>query len=282
MKKLFLATTVMAAITAWGAIVNAGPGNIRWTVHNLSSDAPIAGRHWASSDTDQICIFCHTPHHAQPAIPLWNKVNPTQAFQMYTSSPTLSSVARGAKKPGPESLLCLSCHDGRTAINVLHNGDIGIDALPQDGGKRVVQFFGKGDDGYYDSANPNNQALAMDINVFNAPYRANLGKTGNIGDQRYAGTNLMDDHPISFSYAAAQGEKGTAALQPIENAKSSGLRFFGAGRDQMECSTCHDPHVDYGTTWNGQPTGSGGNTALRPFLVRDNVGSAMCLACHNK
>lgn len=282
MKKLFLAATVMAAITAWGAIVNAGPGNIRWTVHNLSSDAPISGRHWISGDTDQVCIFCHTPHHAQPANPLWNKVNPTQTFQMYTSSATLSSVAKGVTQPGPESLLCLSCHDGRTAINVLHNGDIGVDALPQDGSRRLVNFPGMGDDGYYNSSNPNNQALAMDINVFGTPYRANLGAKGWTGDDRHAGTNLMDDHPISFSYAAAQSEKGAAALHPIENARGAGMRFFGGARDRIECSTCHDPHVDYGTTWNGQPSGSGGNTSLRPFLVRDNVGSAMCLACHNK
>lgn len=283
MKRLFLATAVMAAIMAWGAIVNAGNQNIRWTVHNLSSSVPAGAtldRHWYSEDTDQVCVFCHTPHYSQPAKPLWNKVNPTQAFNMYTSSATLSDVAKGATAPGPESLLCLSCHDGRTAINVIHNGDIGSDAQPADGGRKVLNFAGWG---AYNPDNPNNQALAMDITVFGTPYRANLGKTGSDTDaERFAGTDLMDDHPISFSYAAAQGEKGAEALHPIESARSAGMRFFGANRDRMECSTCHDPHVDSGLGYDGLPTGSGGNTALRPFLVRDNAGSALCLSCHNK
>ncbi|QSV47267.1 cytochrome C [Geobacter benzoatilyticus] len=282
MKRFLLITTAVAAFMAWGAIVNAGNQNIRWTVHNLSSAVPEGAtidRHWYSDDTDQVCIFCHTPHHAEPAQPLWNKVNPTQAFNMYTSSSTLSSVAKGATAPGPESLLCLSCHDGRTAINVIHNGDVGIDAQPADGGRKVLNFAGWG---YYNAENPNNQALAMEITVFGTPYRANLGKTGIDGDARFAGSNLMDDHPISFSYASAQSEKGVAALNAIESARSAGLRFFGPNRDRMECSTCHDPHVDSGLGYDGLPTGSGGNNALRPFLVRDNTGSAMCLACHNK
>ena len=285
MKKLFLATMVMTAIMAWGAIVNAANQNIRWTVHNLSSTLPAGAtidRHWYSNDTNQVCIFCHTPHHAQPSQPLWNKVNPTQAFNMYTSSTSLSSVARAVKAPGPESLLCLSCHDGRTAINVIHNGNMGIDALPADGGKKVLNFVGQG---YYNPDNTtNHQALAMDITVFGTPYRANLGKTGSSTPaERFAGTNLMDDHPISFSYAAAQSAKGATVLNSIESARAAGLRFFGPNRDRMECSTCHDPHVDSGRGYDGLPTGSpGGNPALRPFLVRDNTGSAMCLACHNK
>lgn len=278
---------------AWGAIVNAGNQNIRWTVHNLSSKLPkktvgetevlaTIDRHWFSVDVDQVCIFCHTPHHAEPAKPLWNKVNPTQAFNMYTSSSTLSSAAKGATAPGPESLLCLSCHDGRTAINVIHNGDVGIDAQPADGGRKVINFDGWG---YYNAENPNNQALAMEIPVFGTGYRANLGKTSIDGDGRFAGTNLMNDHPISFSYAAAQSEKGVAELNPIESARSAGLRFFGPNRDRMECSTCHDPHVDSGLGYDGLPTESptgAGNSALRPFLVRENTGSSMCLACHNK
>lgn len=286
MNKRILATAVMAATMAWGAIVNAGNQNIRWTVHNLSSSAPINGRHFISTDTDQICIFCHTPHHAQPAQPLWNKVNPTQSFRMYTSSSTLSSVAKEATQPGPESLLCLSCHDGRTAINVLHNGNVGIDADGAPGGDRKVRMSGKG---YDDANNPNDQALSLNMEfMFGDSYRANLGKRGDSEPEKYAGDNLMDDHPISFSYAAAQGEKGSGALHPIETAKLAGLRFFGPNRDRLECSTCHDPHVDYGMAPSGgsggrTPSGSPtGDATLTPFLVRNNDGSSMCLACHNK
>lgn len=280
MKKRFLATAIMVAIMAWGAIVNAGPGKIKNTVHNMSSIAPagfVGTRHWYTTETDQICIFCHTPHNAQPAQPLWNKVNPTQAFKMYTSSTTLTSVAKGVQAPSLESLLCLSCHDGRTAINVLHNSSVGIDA---GGGDKKLQFGGVYDDPL---APAGVSGIPMALDNFTNPntYRANLGKDAT---DRYAGNNLMDDHPISFSYTAAYDEKvskGSDGLNPISVPKGQGLRFFGSN-NRMECSTCHDPHVDYGMDFDRNPTYSGGNTALTPFLVRDNTGSAMCLACHNK
>lgn len=279
MKKTLLTIGIALLLPATAIIAHANPGNIRNTVHNLSSVGPGFTRHFYSTETTQICIFCHTPHNAQPAQPLWNKAMPTQAFQMYTSSMTLTSVAKAATTPGPESLLCLSCHDGRTALNVLHNADFGIDA---GGGDKKFLVGGVYDD-------PNAPAgvtgVPMNMDLFGAPYRANLGRTGDTGDARYTGTNLTDDHPISFSYTQAYDEKvakGQNSLNPISVPKGQGLRFFGGNRDQMECSTCHDPHVDYGMDYNGNATGSGGNTALRPFLVRDNTGSALCLACHNK
>ena len=279
MDKRLLAATVLTAIMAWGAIVNAGPGNIKNTVHNMSSIAPpgfLGTRHWYSGETDQICIFCHTPHNAQPAQPLWNKVNPTQAFKMYTSSATLTTVAKGVTAPGPESLLCLSCHDGRTAINILHNSSVGVDA---GGGKKKVGMGGGPLYTYDDPTSPEGIGVPMNIDNMTNPndYRANLGKDAS---NRFAGNNLMDDHPISFSYTAAYDEKGSAALNAINIPKGQGFRFFGSN-NRMECSTCHDPHVDYGMDFDKNPTGTG-NTALRPFLVRDNNGSAMCLACHNK
>jgi len=40
------------------------------TKHNLSASGP--GELKALTET-RICVFCHTPHNAQPATPLWNK-----------------------------------------------------------------------------------------------------------------------------------------------------------------------------------------------------------------
>ncbi|AJE02472.1 cytochrome c3 family protein [Geobacter pickeringii] len=280
MKKFLLAALAVTAVLATAGNGNANPGNISWTVHNMSKSAPWANaslRHWYSSEVDQVCVFCHTPHNAKPSVPLWNKVNPTQTFRMYTSSPTLSPTAKAVTAPGPESLLCLSCHDGRTAINVLHNSTVGVDSGDGSGDKRVkIAGFP-----LTDPSNPNAQALAMgSLPTFGTPYRANLGKTDS---DTYAGYNLMDDHPISFSYTASYGQKGAQYLNDINTVKAQGFRFYGPNRDRMECSTCHDPHADYGLDFDGNPTGSPtGNTKLRPFLVRDNVGSAMCFTCHNK
>lgn len=275
MKRRILAAVLATGVLAVGALVDAGQGNIRMTVHNMSNIQPFAGRHFYSDTEDQICVFCHTPHNAQPSIPLWNKVNPTQAFRMYTSSQSLSAAAKAVTAPGPESLLCLSCHDGRTAINVLHNSNVGTPV----GNEKHVSIAGRPDENEDGFGLPGIQ-MHIDLSAFGGTYRANIGKTGESGTEAYAGNNLMDDHPISFSYSVAQGQKPTA-LNPIETPKAQGFRFYGSN-NRMECSTCHDPHVDYGMDYDGNPTLTGGNTKLKPFLVRDNEGSAMCLACHKK
>ena len=291
MKRLLLATATIATILATGAIVNAGPGNIKWTVHNMSKESPldaVANRHFKADNVDEICVFCHTPHNAAPSVPLWNKVLPTQAFRMYTSSATLSQAAKGAgksvaggKAPNTESLFCLSCHDGLTAVNVLHNSKVYEGTSGTD---KVVQIGGMLGD-------PSNPTGAFSMTAFGFPintYRANIGK-GEREEDAYVGNFLMDDHPISFSYTAAQSEK-TDKLNDLTtvSTKSGGkIRFFGSD-NRIECSSCHDPHVDYGYDWDGNDSNlvaghnPPGDHALRPFLAMDNASSAMCLACHNK
>jgi predicted CXXCH cytochrome family protein len=74
------------------------------------------------------------------------------------------------------------------------------------------------------------------------------------------GTDLSDDHPISFIYnpalSAAKGELVDPSLLP------SSTRLDQAG--QVQCSTCHDPHEDRNPK----------------FLVMDNRSSRLCLTCH--
>ncbi len=77
----------------------------------------------------QICVFCHTPHHATGGPVLWNRKDPTRTFGHF-SSPTLvidNPNVRATKsyygEPNGSSRLCLSCHDGQTALGVVYNGD---------------------------------------------------------------------------------------------------------------------------------------------------------------
>jgi predicted CXXCH cytochrome family protein len=76
------------------------------------------------------------------------------------------------------------------------------------------------------------------------------------------GTDLSDDHPISFSYtaslAAARGELADPATL-------TGKVKLDAG-GQLQCTSCHDAHDDS----NGK------------FLVVPNQGAALCLTCHMK
>jgi len=70
---------------------------------------------------NQVCLPCHTPHNALLSGDdnvLWNHAVTTQTFTMYKAS---------AGQPEAPSKLCLSCHDGVTAIdNYGGNGGTGI------------------------------------------------------------------------------------------------------------------------------------------------------------
>lgn len=80
--------------------------------HDLSSSGPGPVR---ALNEDQVCIFCHTPHNASPAAPLWNRHNPRTHYRVYSSSTTDARI----DQPGGSSKLCLSCHDGSIAIGLV-------------------------------------------------------------------------------------------------------------------------------------------------------------------
>ena len=95
--------------------------------HNLSSRS---GNTKKADTETQICVFCHTPHGAVANTPLWGRLDPTGSFDIRSglgiSDPgivntTLYSTA--ADYPNGASKLCLSCHDGVTAMGILANGD---------------------------------------------------------------------------------------------------------------------------------------------------------------
>ena len=77
--------------------------------HNLSASGPGKIK---STNEQQVCIFCHTPHNASAVQPLWNRNLPVSAYRVYSSS---SLIAKPGQPTG-SSKLCLSCHDGTIAL----------------------------------------------------------------------------------------------------------------------------------------------------------------------
>ncbi len=73
--------------------------------------------------TDEICIFCHSPHNAKQDAgasikPLWYHTMSTVAnYATYTSS----TMKQETLQPRGPSKLCLSCHDGTVAIDSFGN-----------------------------------------------------------------------------------------------------------------------------------------------------------------
>ncbi len=100
---------VVAAVSAQAAITG--------TPHDLS------GRGWG---TTELCKFCHTPHLAQSVIgaPLWNHASTSRAYTLYSSATFDPNGGLTIGQPGPQSKLCLSCHDGTVAVDSYANGGI--------------------------------------------------------------------------------------------------------------------------------------------------------------
>ncbi len=226
-----------------------GPHNVVNTVHNLSSTGPQA---MYNTDTTQVCVFCHTPHGGNASAPLWNRQMPTSSWTHYDSSTLTSVVGSNPTRPvSAESLMCLSCHDGSIATNRVLNPPDGLTGVnapqpsTQFGDSEIVGIPG----------------------VFNRIGAGPADPFG-VGD-------LSDDHPISFDYQDVLDSGEDNGFHTVANARTAGVRFFpldaAGGSYRVECSSCHDPHVDYET-----------NTQYKPFLVASNDGSALCKACHNK
>lgn len=87
--------------------------------HDLSAMGPGPVRALGESE---VCIFCHTPHNASPAAPLWNRTNPQTHYRIYQSSTLDARV----DQPSGSSKLCLSCHDGSIALGLVNSRDTPI------------------------------------------------------------------------------------------------------------------------------------------------------------
>ena len=96
-----------------------------------------------------------------------------------------------------------------------------------------------------------------------------IGTIGSPAGYANLGTDLSNDHPVSFTYDAAlvsldPGLKPVTSPGVGTGTIASSMLFAG----KMECASCHDVHNGAGIT-NG-------------LLVKSNASSALCLTCHNK
>jgi predicted CXXCH cytochrome family protein len=119
---------------------------------------------------------------------------------------------------------------------------------------------------------PNNQSKLClschDGTVALDNFNGNTGGTNFIPANRLVGTDLSDDHPVSFAYTATLASNDGELHDPEnQNTLLGGTiqedLLFG---DNLECASCHDVH-------------NSGNTAL---LLIENTNSQFCLTCHNK
>ncbi len=252
---VMLAVVALFPAEAWAARIS----DIVNTKHNLSANSGNAVR---ATSEDEVCVFCHTPHGASTNVvaPLWNRYIGSTTYKLYSSS---SMDALGLNQPGGSSKVCLSCHDGTVAIgnvNVLNGALTDQNPLTAD-----IAVTGTGPGGVMP---------------------ANAGSK--TGFTRLIGTDLTNDHPISFTYddalASRDGELRPPSTTPEIGNRVPGVKpLIPLEKGQVQCTSCHDPHIRDTVDANikflrlnrfqkAAPTGGA-------FNQNNDI---ICLACHDK
>lgn len=225
---------------------NAAQEDIVNTLHNLSLTG--TGNVKATSES-QVCVFCHTPHSKPGAdyqAPLWNRQLSNIFYDVYQST---SLQAGPLGQPDGSSKLCLSCHDGTIALGQVNN---------LWGASQTIQLTGT------------------------TGGHMPIGSGESTGYTRRLGTELGNDHPVSFTYdtalAIADGELRSpptafvARRQPGQTDPLLPLDPF----DKLQCTTCHNPHLSDPAKFLRHTLLQSSDTAT------EGSGAIICLQCHDK
>ncbi len=228
--------------------------------------------------TDEVCVFCHTPHGADTTapVPLWNKVlNSNEArFTRYSTLATPSFDSLEAPV-GSVSLACLSCHDGTQAMDVVLNqpGSGGYNAAGAEIDPAIVKMTG--------TPIPNLSEDLSNDHPVSMQYGGG-GASDADGDGVFAGT-LGDPDFNDPVKATINGQAiwwvdsggGTAETREKTDmllyTRSDAIGGGGTVEPFVECGSCHDPHN----------SDTAGGTQVS-FLRTSNAASAVCTACHTK
>ncbi len=199
---------VVASVCALACGLVLAASDVTNTKHNLSSTAGTGQITDKSTNEDQVCVFCHTPHQANPAAPLWNHTRSAVASYGVYTSPTMNGVPADIGGGTDTSNLCMSCHDGTIGVNNLVNPPNDINANPTMGSGHELDATGK-----IIASRPTNM-----------------------------GNDLRNDHPVNFTYdaalAAADGSLVTPASASYVDAGHT-VPLFGG---KLQCGSCHNAH----------------------------------------
>lgn len=224
--------------------------------HNLSSSALHTGPHAQSED--RICIFCHTPHAAAPESTLWSRPDPsTASFPLYGNQliikgdhPNAPAGAADRSQykndgsvtyPNGASRMCLSCHDGVTAIGILRDGT----------------------------------SIAMSIDFVNNPGINSANPKIDLSTSHPI--SFVYDNAVwaDINTAAHIDKLGKYQLPP----SGDGVEAPLDGQDRMQCTTCHDPHNDTVLDGGGLPP-FWRHTSLQDAGTYSDVYEELCGQCH--
>jgi predicted CXXCH cytochrome family protein len=105
----------------------------------------------------------------------------------------------------------------------------------------------------------------VSLNAYGGGAGGGIMLTGNAN----VGTDLSNDHPVSFTYDAALATADGELFNPVTQGALGGtIDTKMLNNHKLECSSCHDVH-------NTSAVGDN-------LLLITTADSALCLQCHNK
>ncbi len=183
-----------------------------------------------------------------------------------TTKHNLSVSGPGTVKAASEPEICVFCHAPHNAspAGQLWNRRVGASYTPYTSSTRKSL-----------PGQPNGASLLClschDGTIALGEVRSRAGAIGMAGGattmpagSALIGTDLSDDHPVSFVFDAVLRSARGELVDPATLVKPSKVRLDAT--NQLQCTSCHDPHDDTNTK----------------FLVIANTASALCNACHIK
>lgn len=296
-KKYICAISLAALLPSSALADSAGPGtqatnqgSVVNTRHNLTQSFTTLGG-WmdtARNNYGEVCVYCHTPHAAssQIAAPLWNRTVSPTTFTVYNAPTTLN---RPVTQPGVSSLVCLSCHDGVTAVDsVINIPGSGRYSASQETAVSQAFLSSWKLEGKPGPLSPGHAGIQTCTDRCHNPTIFSVRTNLQFG-VFVIGTDLMNDHPVGVQYPTSFGADvdfraptgEIAGKMKFFDNNSNGradvneVRMYGSADGyEVECASCHDPH--------GVPSGGPGSTFNPSFLRVSNTSSTLCLACHTK
>ncbi len=225
MRKCFPLWWALLVLCALALIGPATSGTLVGSKHDMTGLNRRAGVEamtgLAINDYRDPCIYCHVPSSVKgsPTAPggsqilEWNRYLGNSAdMQVYDSD----SLRTKIQELGNESLLCLSCHDGTMAIDM-------VITKPDGWGMK------------------NESPLHMRLDKgggLDKCTQCHDGTTAHRMDAVVIGRNLMDDHPVGIVYPGLFDSHDFFPPNS-EGRFRNGVRLF---RNKVECASCHDVH----------------------------------------
>jgi predicted CXXCH cytochrome family protein len=179
------------------------------------------------------------------------------------SKHNLSSGGLGDLKAGDTSMICIFCHTSHlgAASAPLWNREQGAPVYTLYNSTTLKSIPGQPDGSSRLCLSCHDGTVALG-RVRKAAQGLNrlhpgLGRIP-MGRRSNLGSDLSDDHPISFESAPAVNASPELKHPPLNDH----VAYDDDGK--IQCTSCHDPH----------------NDMFGDFLVKENIGAAICKSCH--